>query len=221
MNERKRISYAQSLINKKLELISKYHIASNDYNQTETRLSEKQTNLDCENNKLSKLTDSLNSVNDRIDFLFSNMNLFQRLFWKFIKHNLVVNEWKTLNIKKEEIILQISEQKGVCYKIKEEIDIISDEICSCKINLESVQKEIDVIEKKIESERSVFQDNWVGDSFWENIGKNEKSQESCPWVYEKYNELREELFYKALQTYNFYYRRARAVFTSSIAKVYG
>ncbi len=199
LNERKRISYAQSLINKKSELISRYHIASNAYNQTEARLSEKQTNLDFENNKLSKLTDSLNSVNDRIDFLLSNMNLFQRLFWKFLKRNLVVNEWKTLNIKKEEIILQISEQKGVCYKIKEEIDSISDEICSCKINLESVQKEIDVIDKKIESERSVFQDNWADDSFWEHIEKNEKSQESCPWVYEKYNALREELFYQALQ----------------------
>lgn len=199
LNERKRILYAQSLINKKSELISRYHTASNAYNQTGTRLSEKQTNLDCENNKLSKLTDSLNSVNDRIDFLFSNMNLFQRLFWKFIKHNLVVNEWKTLNIKKEEIILQISEQKGVCYKIKEEIDIISDELFSCKINLESVQKEIDAIDKKIDSEKSVFQDNWADDSFWENIEKNEKSQENCPWVYEKYNALREELFYQALQ----------------------
>ena len=63
------------------------------------------------------------------------MNLFQRLFWKFIKHNLVVNEWKTLNIKKEEIIIRISEQKGVCDKIKEDIDIISDELFDCKIKL--------------------------------------------------------------------------------------
>ncbi len=199
LNERKRISYAQSLINKKPELISAYQVASNDYNQTETRLAEKKLNLDCENNKLSKLTYTLNSVNDRIYFLFSNMSLFQRIFWKLLKRNQIVNEWKTFNLKKEEIILQISEQKGVCYKIKEEIDIISDELCNCKIMLESVQKEIDVIEKKIESEKSVFQDNWADDSFWENIGKNEKSQESCPWVYEKYNALREELFYQALQ----------------------
>lgn len=199
LNERKRISYVQSLLNKKSELISTYHIASNDYNLTKARLAEKKLNLDFENNKLSKLTDSLNSVNDRIHFLFTNMNLFQRLFWKFIKRNLVVNEWKNLNIKKEEIILQISEQRGVCYKIKEEIDIISDELCDCKIKLESIQKEIDAIEKKIESEKSVFQDNWADDSFWENIEKNEKSQESCPWVYEKYNALREELFYQALQ----------------------
>lgn len=127
------------------------------------------------------------------------MNLFQRLFWKFIKHNLVVNEWKTLNIKKEEIIIRISEQKGVCDKIKEDIDIISDELFDCKIKLESVKKEIDAIKKKIESERSLFQNNCADDSFWDNIEKNEKSQESCPWVYEKYNALREELFYQALQ----------------------
>ena len=199
LNERKRISHAQSLINKKSELISRYHIASNDYNQTETRLAEKKLNLDCENNKLSKFTDTLNSVNDRIDFLFSNMSLFQRIFWKLLKRNQIVNEWKTLDLKKDEIILQISEQKGVCYKIKEEIDIISDELCNCKIILESVQKEIDVIDKKIVSERGVFHDNRADDSFWENIEKNEKSQESCPWVYEKYNSLREELFYQALQ----------------------
>lgn len=199
LNERKRISHAQSLINKKSELISRYHIASNDYNQTETRLAEKKLNLDCENNKLSKITDTLNSVNDRIDFLFSNMSLFQRLFRNFLKHNPIVNEWKTLNIKKEDIILQISEQKQVCYKIKEEIDIICYELCNCKIKLESIQKEIDDVNKNIESERSVFQDNWADDSFWENIENNEKSQESCPWVYEKYNELREELFYQALQ----------------------
>ena len=197
--ERKRISYVQSLINKKSDLISRYHIASNDYNQIETRLAEKQTNLECENYKLGNLTDSLNSVNDRINFLFSNMNLFQRLFWKLLKHNLVVNEWKTLNSNKEDIVLQISEQKGVCYKIKEMIRIISNELCNCKIKLQSIQKEIDIIDKKIESERSIFQDNWADDSFWENIEKNEKSQESCPWVYEKYNALREELFYQALQ----------------------
>ncbi len=199
LKERQRISYAQSLINEKSELILTYQIALNDYNQTETRLSEKQSNLDCENNKLSKLTNNLNSVNDRIGFLFSNINLFQRIFSKILKRNQIVNEWKNLNLKKEEIILQISEQKGVCYKIKEEIDIISDELRNCKIKLESVQKEIDANEKKIESEKSVFQENWADDSFWENIGKNEKSQESCPWVYEKYNELREELFYQALQ----------------------
>lgn len=199
LKERQRISYAQSLINEKSELILTYQIALNDYNQTETRLSEKQSNLDCENNKLSKLTNNLNSVNDRIGFLFSNINLFQRIFSKILKSNQIVNEWKNLNLKKEEIILQISEQKGVCYKIKEEIDIISDELRNCKIKLESVQKEIDANEKKIESEKSVFQENWADDSFWENIGKNEKSQESCPWIYEKYNELREELFYQALQ----------------------
>lgn len=199
LDERKRISDAQSLLDKKTVLISANTTAQNNYNQAETRLSEKQKNLDCENKKLSKLTDNFNSVNDRIDFLFSNMNLFQRLFLKFIKHNLVVNEWKTLNIKKEEIIIRISEQKGVCDKIKEDIDIISDELFDCKIKLESVKKEIDAIEKKIESERSLFQNNWADDSFWDNIEKNEKSQESCPWVYEKYNALREELFYQALQ----------------------
>lgn len=100
LDERKRISDAQSLLDKKTVLISANTTAQNNYNQAETRLSEKQKNLDCENKKLSKLTDNFNSVNDRIDFLFSNMNLFQRLFLKFIKHNLVVNEWKTLNIKK-------------------------------------------------------------------------------------------------------------------------
>lgn len=199
LDERKRISDAQSLLDKKAVLISANTTAQNNYNQAETKLSEKQKNLDCENKKLSKLTDNFNSVNDRIDFLFSNMNLFQRLFWKFIKHNLVVNEWKTLNIKKEEIIIRISEQKGVCDKIKEDIDIISDELFDCKIKLESVKKEIDAIKKKIESERSLFQNNCADDSFWDNIEKNEKSQESCPWVYEKYNALREELFYQALQ----------------------
>lgn len=199
LNERKRISYAQSLIKNKSELISRYHMASNDYNQAEKRLSEKQTKFKCEKKKLNKLTDNLNLVNDQIEFLFSNMSLFQRIFWKLLKRNQIVNEWKTLKLKKEEIILQISEQKGVYYRLKEEIDIIRDELCNCKIKLESIQKEIDAVNKNIESERSVFQDNWADDSFWENIENNEKSQESCPWVYEKYNELREELFYQALQ----------------------
>lgn len=199
LNERKRISYAQSLINNKSELISKYDTVLRDCNQAEKRLSEKQTNLEFENNKLSQLNSSLNSVNDRIGFLFSNMNLFQRLFRKFLMRNPMVNEWKTLNIKKEEIILQISKQKEVCNKIKEDIGIISGGICNSKIKLESIQKEIDDNEKKIESERSVFKDNWADDSFWKNVEKNEKSQESCPWVCEKYNVLREELFYQALQ----------------------
>jgi hypothetical protein len=127
------------------------------------------------------------------------MNFFQRLFRKFLKRNQIVNEWKSLNLKKEETILQISEQKGVCYKTQEESDIISKELYNCQITLEGIQREIDVVDKNIESERNIFQDNWADDSFWENIEKNEKSQESCPWVYEKYNALREELFYQALQ----------------------
>ncbi len=171
LNERKQISYAQSLINKKPELISVYHIASNDYNQTETRLSEKQINLDCENNKLSKLTDSLNSVNDRINFLFSNMNFFQRLFRKFLKRNQIINEWKALILKKEEIILQFSKQEGACYKVKEEIDIISEKLCNCRIKLVNIQRDIDDIDKNIESEKGLFQDNWADGSFWENIEK--------------------------------------------------
>ena len=106
--------------------MSRYHTKLNSYKQAEKQLAEKKLNLDCENNKLSKLTDNLNSVNDRIAFLFSNMSLFQRTFRKLLKRNQIVNECKTLNLKKEQIILQISEQKGVCYKIKEEIDIISE-----------------------------------------------------------------------------------------------
>lgn len=199
LNERKRISYAQSLINKKLELISRGHLLSNDYDQTEKQLFEKQTELKNENNILSKLLNSLNSMNNRIDFLFSNMNFFQRLFRKFLKRNQIANELKTLILKKEETILQISEQKRVCYKTQEESDIISKELYNCQIILESIQREIDVVDKKIESEKIIFQDNWADDSFWESLEKNEKSQESCPWVYEKYNELREELFYQALQ----------------------
>ena len=58
------------MLDKKAVLISANTTAQNNYNQAETKLSEKQKNLDCENKKLSKLTDNFNSVNDRIDFLF-------------------------------------------------------------------------------------------------------------------------------------------------------
>ena len=97
LSERKQISCAQSLINKKLKLISRYRIVSNDYDQTEKRLSQKQRDLENETNRLGKLLESLNSINERINFLFSNMNLFRRLFRKFLKRNQIVNEWKTLN----------------------------------------------------------------------------------------------------------------------------
>ncbi len=199
LSERKRISFAQSLKDNRSKLVSKYHKAENDYNQVKNRLLEKQTDLENENNKLDRLLDSLKSINDRMDFLFLNMNFFHRLFRKFIKRNQIVNEWKSLNIKKGETILQISEQKGVCYKLKEELEIINRELYCSQKNKENIQRKISVIEEKIGAEKAIFRDNWADESFWDNIEQNDKSQESCPWVYEKYNKLREELFYQALQ----------------------
>lgn len=199
IKERERISFAQSLIDKKLELVSENEILSTNISLTKEELLKKQSELNKENNKLSELNTDLDLVSERVCFLLSNMNLFQRLFRKLIKNNQVVIEWQNLMVRKERVILQISKQKEVCYKIKKEIDVISSELTYHKKELEKIQKDIACVEKEIGEIKNIFQNNWADDAFWKEIENNSISQESCPWVYEKYNELREELFYQALQ----------------------
>lgn len=199
LNERKYILYAQSLINKKAEYISRLSTVSGECNHIEELLRERQTDFDYETSMLQKLTTKLESIDERIKFLYSNMNLFQKMFCKLIKSNKVINEWRLLSLEKQEMILRISKQKNICYEISENVTIIEKELFNCNRKAKSIKDAIEAIEKEIVSVKRRVDGKWADDKYWENIIGNVDSQVNSPWVYEKYNELREELFYQALQ----------------------
>ncbi|MCQ4022615.1 MULTISPECIES: ATP-binding protein [unclassified Ruminococcus] len=189
LDERKQIIYAQKLTEKgeSLDLIRTNLVLNLEkYKQMKLHYLDKEKRTKCEYDKLSQLVTRLNLINVRINSLNSSMSFFQR----FLKSNSVVKELRCLRIEKQDIIFKIAEQKKINDRLEEEIKNLNNEILSYRHMLDRETEKLNFIKDY---------NNVADDKFWADITKNEKSQASCPWVYERYNEMREELFYQALQ----------------------
>lgn len=195
LNERVKIAYVQSLQEKEKSLVAVILANLEIYKQIKFQISEKNKSLQYANEKLDKLEVSLKSINDRISFLKSNLCFFMNLF----KNNPLVKELKCLKTEKRSVILEICAQKEICAHFEEDINRLKCDYRNYNEVLDNDTKSLENIRNILKLEKIKFKGAYIDDKFWSNITHNKTSQESCPWVYEEYNKLREELFYQALQ----------------------
>lgn len=136
--------------------------------------------------------------------------------WKKLLHN--------IGFKQEEIIEyinQIDEKNHVLIKINEinasEIEVknakksIEKKINSKKTDLERIIIKVVETEKIYNACKSKYENNFATGDFWEDILNNRKSQLSSPWTYKEYDELREQLFYSALQLHKTFILNSRSI----------
>lgn len=201
LDERERIAYAQSLLEKEAFLVSAIKEDLETYKQIKIHLQNKKIISQQENEKLFKLKEEVNSINSEITLQKLNMSLLEKLF----KYNDNAIKLRNLNTHMANVRHAVYEQERACKLIEDEIHQLENRKIIYSEKLDSNTKALNNIRANIHSEKAKYKDScrdndkWGDKLFWANITKNSKSQETCPWVYDRYNELREELFYQALQ----------------------
>lgn len=194
LEERKLIAYAKSLFKEKNQVIERISNLKREISDFKTQLNVEQSKLNVEKNKLSVLTEQLNQINNEIELSRRRTNPIRRKVF-------VPSEIKLLVLKKYDVSHEVDLQKKVVSDLEENLSNIAKKEKEYDSEIAKLNAKYNEINKRICIEKIRFKNNWADDNYWENIIENEKSQESCPWVYPKYNELREELFYQALQVH--------------------
>ena len=160
-------------------------------------------NNDCDRD-VSINKDLISEINGKIKYMLGNMSFFQRIFSTI---GLGTLSKEIIKLKKEQKVLLIhqnelwSNQKNLkqkyeqCFKNKEE---------AYRKYIQANEQYKGIFGKIYESKdslKSKYDKNLADDKYYENITYHEESQSSCPWTTKEYDELREELFYWALQVH--------------------
>lgn len=76
---------------------------------------------------------------------------------------------------------------------------------------EQVKAKLILLQKQCEDIKKEFGETFADDAFWSNIERNKKSQLKAPWTTKEFDELREKLFYAALQLHKAFVLESNAV----------
>ncbi|MDO5717741.1 MAG: AAA domain-containing protein [Tissierellia bacterium] len=155
-------------------------------------------NMEIEKHELNKERDNciskIKAYNNLIDESNKNRTIAKKIKNFFSK----TNDEESLKYKGEidSLLRKINNIEIKISKIEEKI--------SLRLKYEKKKSELEKIKKEICDRISLSENDsdWFrvfDDDYFKDIERNEKTQESCPWVYEELNIKREELFYLSLQ----------------------
>lgn len=197
-NAREYIEQAQKLQFQQENSLKDYQATLNQLAAIQYDMNNQSQKLLTEQNILKKLEDDLCLFQDNLSFLENKLSYSKRVFWKFFKKNPVICEWQQTLKTIEETLVQIVRQKIVCSDQIKTMNSIQEKHTAITCVIQEKKEALSSINREIHSMQLLFKQNWPHSDFWKNICKNESSQISCPWTYEAYDTLREELFYQAL-----------------------
>lgn len=144
------------------------------------------------------LENQLSLQQQNIITLKSNLPYFKRIFWRFMKNSPAINEWKKAEKEMQKTAVQITRQRTACQEQKKAVQQAKAQYQLSEQELSKAKQKVHNINELIIPYQTRFGGNWPDTEFWQNINENERSQTACPWTYDEYNRLREELFYQAL-----------------------
>lgn len=75
---------------------------------------------------------------------------------------------------------------------------LHNELKTVKIQIEEKRKQLNKAIIVLNDAKELIGVNFPDDEYWKNFSDNSQAQKNCPWAYQKFNELREELFLEAL-----------------------
>lgn len=192
------IKYAQSLLLKKEQAKNKQSNAETIYNENHKEYLLQKKILSDNNQKLQSMEKKLLSYKENVELLKSNLNFIKRTFWQIFKNNSTIKEWKKNEEDIADTTIEITRKRKDIFKQEVLVQNIESQNKVYFENLSKTTYKLQLVEDEISKYKVRFGENWADDDFWENICKNKSSQIACPWTYEEYDKLREELFYQAL-----------------------
>ena len=189
MQARKHIAQTQDLIETHRQNKNEYKLLLDELNHLKHNLQHHKTLKDQNSNKINHLEDKLTLQQKNIVLFKSQLNFFKLLFWKFFKNDPLILQLKTVEKEIRQTIIEISELNMNIPTLESAYEDAKKKYNAHELICKEKEKILYETEEKIKVLKFQFKDNWVDD-------KN--AQKACPWTYEEYNKLREELFYQAL-----------------------
>ena len=144
---------------------------------------------------LDNLENELLIYQENAKTLRSGTSAIKRVLFK---KNPVVQEWKQAQQQCDETLIAIARKRTVVHTQTLKLEAIAQELRQQETLLQKAQEKKRLLEATLKPEKERFASNYADNAFWQDINSNEKSHSACPWTYDYYDTLREELFYRAL-----------------------
>ena len=165
---------------------------------SKNRLTELEKEKDNLENSIKKLLEENKSYFNLIQEVNSKLPLIIRLLPFFFRNNAFLKkrkEYQNIMTTNDLKILEIKESTlKINLKIEKQMELIN-ELTNILRDLKQEKEEITIKVNNYKKEGIIIADK----DFYQDIRNNQKSQEKNPWTSQKYNILREELFYESLQ----------------------
>ena len=198
----KAVEEEQKKITKVQEMVADYAITIESENTILTEIKRLQAQIDTQSRFLNEQQAVLENFEKELSLHQQNVHTLQSgiSFFKrtFCKNNIVVQEWKREKQQCEETLIAITHQRTALQAQAGNLELVAHQLQQQETILQNVQEKKRQQEAGLEPEKKRFASNYADDAFWQDIISNENSQAACPWTYNDYDTLREELFYRAL-----------------------
>ncbi|MCL2253894.1 MAG: AAA domain-containing protein [Lachnospiraceae bacterium] len=197
-NERLLISKAQKQVKEYTKIIEEENVTHNELKKLEIQVDEQKNLYDDLEKSLNEI-EKLNLLHRKnIDILKSNLSWLKRLLPGISKKDAMLKELDNLKELFDETLITMTRKRTELHMRADELRKSEERLKQQKKLCEALQIKKSQLHLALESERNKFGANFADNYFYQDISKNDKSQSACPWTYNYYNELREELFFRAL-----------------------
>jgi hypothetical protein len=196
--ERERIADVQ-------KMLQRYTFATRQEQDEASKLKKCQSEMDSQLKNqyeqqaaLKRLEEELKNHKKHSDMLKDSIFWFKRLFVSLFTNDPIVNKWLTVKRAIGETMIAMINLENELRETTNIAEKAKTKVRDQEQRVQRTQDEINRIASSLDRERIRFGGNFADDGFWQDIHKNDKSQSACPWTYQNYDKLREELFYRAL-----------------------
>lgn len=208
---RKKLIKIYDKVQEKDRLVKELKKQENLKNKIQGIIDEKNKELKIIENEISNLEKKISNNKNTKEHLKGEIPIFIRLLIYLFKKHPVVQQIKLV----EESITQMEIEKKGKQKIQIETNQMIEEYRNSLLSTENkcnqLKTKIMQLENKLKDDKEWLKGNFADDAFWDNIENNESSQLASPWTDKKYDFLREELFYEALQLHRAFILNSKEV----------
>ena len=149
------------------------------------------------------LENGLDFQDERLQDIKKGMNVFEKIINSFKKNG------KIISVIENKLKIRDSLESN---KIK--LDCMDEEFSKLEKEKSIQEEKIEECEKlaeKIQEYKNEFKENFADEEFWNNVLENPDFQERCPWTNERFDKLREELFYYAIKLHKAFIDNSKEV----------
>jgi len=179
--------------------------------EIEARMDKEQDILEQKIKEQEKIKSSVAALRDSITYIKSGLSFVKRAFPFLFKKDALVLQFVRIKEEWNKVMVKFTNGEIELNDIRARLNDLKDAHKSIQSGLEEKQTAYLSSCELMKKYKERFGNNFADDNFWKDIQHNEQAQSSSPWTDEKYNALREELFYYSLMLQKAFVLNSKAV----------